>query len=118
MSRPFDLVDRTIAFSKDVIRLSQSISRSVDHIDIVRQLIRSSTSVGANYVEANDALGKRDFIMKIKTARREANEAKYWLQIITCDETDDEARITLVDEADQLARILSAIAAKVEKSQT
>jgi len=78
-------------------------------------LIRSSGSVGANYIEASDDLGKLDEKMKIKIARRESKESIHWLDLILTYENKglDEERISLMDEADQIKKILSAILNKL-----
>ena len=78
-------------------------------------MIRSSGSVGANYIEASDDLGKLDEKMKIKIARRESKESIHWLDLILTYENKglDEERISLMDEADQIKKILSAILNKL-----
>jgi len=114
MAGVYDLVERATKFTKSVIALSRRLPKTAENVDFILQLIRSSSSIGANYIEANDALGKRDFLMRVKTARREANETKYWLELITCDAESDMTRKELIDEATQLVKILSTIASKVE----
>ena len=83
--------------------------------EYIRQLIRSSGSVGANYIEASDELGKLDEKMKIKIARRESKESIHWLDLILTYENKDleEQRISLMDEAEQIKKILSAILNKL-----
>ena len=83
--------------------------------EYIRQLIRSSGSVGANYIEASDDLGKLDEKMKIKISRRESKENIHWLDLIlTYDNKElEEERIVLIDEADQIKKILSAILNKL-----
>jgi four helix bundle protein len=79
------------------------------------QLVRSSGSVGANYIEANESLGKRDFLFKLKICRKEAKESVYWLRLIH-DLTgimQNEVN-NLIDEANQLKKIFSSI---IEKSK-
>ena len=114
MEKKYDLEDRTLRFSRVVLALLKEIIETKATQDLVRQLARSATSVGANYLEANDSLGLRDFNMKIKIARREAKEARYWLELLDCPEHLNGARIRLSDEANQLVRILSAIAQKLD----
>ena len=81
-----------------------------------KQVIRSSGSIGANYLEANDSLGKKDFLMHIKICRKEAKETLYWLQLIIT--TDDiayqEAGSRLIQEATELKKIFSAIIIKLQ----
>ena len=83
--------------------------------EYIKQLIRSSGSVGANYIEASDDLGKLDEKMKIKIARREAKESIHWLDLILTYENKEleEERIALMNEADQIKKILSAILNKL-----
>lgn len=83
--------------------------------EYIRQLIRSSGSVGANYIEAADDLGKLDEKMKIKIARRESKESIHWLDLILTYENKEleEERIVLMDEAEQIKKILSAILNKL-----
>lgn len=78
----YDLEDRTFAFAKDVRTFVKEVEKTIANVEDVKQLVRASASVGANYIEANEALGKKDFLMKIKTCRREAKECRYWLGLI------------------------------------
>ena len=86
------------------------------NIEDGRQLIRSSGSVGANYIEANEALSKKDFIMRIKICRKEAKESRYWLRLI--DIQDDlelgNERKDLEQEARELTNIFGSILRKSE----
>lgn len=76
----------------------------------------ASGSIGANYREANDALGKKDFIMRLKIARREAKESQHWLELVLEANLNKEADIKpLMREAEELKNILSAIIIKSEK---
>src|SRR5438874_13725625 len=81
---------------------------------LMTQLIRSSGSIGANYIEANEAIGKKDFVMKIKTCRREAKESGYWLRLLDCDRDLEPARTNLLGEARELTNIFGAIVRKSE----
>ena len=82
----------------------------------VKQLVRLSGIVGANYIEANESLGKRDFAHKVKISRKEAKESAYWLRLImeTNDLTNVDEFKSLQSEAIELKKILSAI---IEKSK-
>src|SRR4051812_38597035 len=79
--------------------------------EYINQLIRASGSVGANYIEASDSLGFADEKMKIKISRREAKESTHWFKLILTygDVSLENERIQLMDEADQIRKILSAI---------
>lgn len=83
--------------------------------EYIKQLIRSSGSVGANYIEASDDLGKLDEKMKIKIARRESKESIHWLDLILTYEHKEleQERIFLMDESEQIKKILSAILNKL-----
>jgi four helix bundle protein len=80
-------------------------------------LVRASGSVGANYIEANGALGKKDFVMRLKIARKEAKETRYWLRLVFTEDAPelDAERATLVREADELVKILGAILRKSQE---
>lgn len=78
----------------------------------IRQLVRSSSSIGANYIEANEKLGKQDLLMRLKIARKEAKETTYWLEHFIAD--DLQRLKELKQEAEELRRILSAIINKLQ----
>lgn len=78
----FDLEERTTEFAKRVIRLCKSLPRNPMNDRLVGQVVGASGSVGANYREANDSLGKKDFIFRMKISRKEAKEACHWLELI------------------------------------
>jgi len=73
----FDLEERTILFSKNVVDFCKKLSKNLIANPLISQLIRSATSIGANYMEADEASSKRDFINKICIAKKEAKETKY-----------------------------------------
>jgi four helix bundle protein len=110
------LEERTFQFSKAVRLFVRKLPRTISNIEDVRQLIRSSGSIGANYIEANESLGKRDFQMKIKTSRKEAKESRFLLRLLdTGDKQEVEAeRCELIQEATELMNIFGAIYRKTE----
>jgi len=110
----YDLEDRTKQFTKDVRLLVKGLKMTIGNQEDCRQLIRSSGSVGANYIEANEALSKKDFIYRCKVARKEAKETTYWLDLIELESTPDlELQLAnLIDEATQLMKILGSIVTK------
>ena len=114
-SKTIDLEDRTFAFAKWTRSFVKSLSKTIGNIEDARQLIRSSGSVGSNYIEANESLSKKDFVLRIKICRKEAKESRYWLRLI---ETNDGkiavARDLLVQEAQELMNIFGAIVRKSE----
>ena len=113
-SKPYDVEDRTFAFAKRVRTLVNKLHRTTANNEDGRQLVRASGSVGANYIEANESLSKKDFIMRIKICRKEAKESRYWLRLIdTHDEPGKEtSRVDLMKEATELMNIFGAILQK------
>ena len=110
-SRQYDLEERTFEFAKRVRAFVKTLPRSVANLEDVKQLVRASGSVGANYVEANESLGKKDFRMHIKISRKEAKESAYWLRLLDVGE-DDAVKAeqgVLVQEAHELTSIFGAI---------
>jgi four helix bundle protein len=116
-TKQYDLEDRTFLFAKEVRTFIKDIPRTVASIEDTKQLVRSSGSIGANYIEANESLSKRDFLMRIKICRKEAKESRYWLQLIEVsrDSKLKEIRDVLVQEATELTSIFGAILRKSEK---
>ena len=112
--RPYDLEARTLAFAKTTRAFVKELPRSIANTEDGKQVVRSSGSVGANYIEANESLSKKDFVMRIKIARKEAKESSYWLKVIEAPVSLDEMRKALEREADELTRILSAIIHKFD----
>jgi len=106
----FDLEERTLKFAKKIIRLCKGLPSNTVNFKLVDQLIRSSGSIGANYREANDALGKKDFLHRLRIARKEAKETIYWLKLLQEANPREKEKIdTLIEENIQLRNILSAI---------
>lgn len=111
----YDLEERTLQFSKKVITFLNTLPKGIVNSTLVSQLSRSSTSIGANYREANDALGKKDFVHRLRIARKEAKETNYWLELIETVNPEEKIKINyLIDECIQLRNILSAIIKKSE----
>ncbi len=110
-SKQYDLEERTFQFSKDVAFFVKALPRTIPNLEYGPQVVRSSGSVGSNYIEANEALSKKDFLMRIKICRKEAKESAYWLRLIV--ETNEEKftkdGIRLKNEAEELKKIFSAI---------
>ena len=106
-SKPvYDLEERTFQFAKAVRLFVKTLPKTIANIEDGKQLIKASGSVGANYIEANESLGKKDFFMRIKISRKEAKESAYWLKLIH--ETNrlknaDDAH-SLIQEANELKK--------------
>ncbi len=111
--RPFDLEERTAKFGEEIIKFVRKIPKRVETFPLISQLIRSGTSVGANYCEADEAQSKRDFIHKIAIAKKEARETKHWLRMVVVAEPKlkEEARI-LWRESQELNLIFASIIRK------
>jgi four helix bundle protein len=109
------LEERFFEFAKNTRDFCRKRKWDIINIEYIRQLIRPSGSVGANYIEASDDLGKADEKMKIKIARREGKESIHWLRLILSYEDAglEERRNILIDEATQIKNILSAILLKL-----
>ncbi len=109
--KKYDLEERTTLFSEAIIELCKNTPKNILTIPIINQLIRSGTSIGANYMEANGASSKKDFKNKIFICKKEAKETKYWLRLLAkaCSELADECRL-LWQEAQELTLIFSKIA--------
>ncbi len=108
-NKKYDLEDRTFEFAREVIAFVNKLKKTLANIEIGKQLIRAAGSVGANYIEANEGLSRKDFIMRIKICRKEAKEAGYWIRLIDCEEGLESSREKLVSESKELTKIFGAI---------
>ena len=114
-SKQYDLEERTLNFTKEVIEFVKILPRTTANAEITKQVIRSSGSIGANYIEANESLSKKDFIMRIKICRKESKESSYWLKLAEVKNSGGQnQRGVLIEESMQLTKIFSSI---VEKSR-
>ncbi|MBP9818299.1 four helix bundle protein [Candidatus Shapirobacteria bacterium] len=108
------LPERTLDFAKSVVRMCRSLTKDVVNFKIIDQIVRSSASIGANYLEANDCLGKKDFLHRLRISRKESKETIYWLELL---KEGNESQIKQLDyliaECIELRNILSAIITKV-----
>lgn len=87
----------------------------MSNVEDAKQFIRSSGSVGANYIEANEAIGKKDFLMKVKICRREGKESRCSLHLVQIDGKLEGEHARLLNEADELMKIFGAIVRKSEQ---
>ena len=112
----YDLEERTFQFAKAIRLFVKTLPKTIANTEDSKQVVRASGSVGANYREANEALSKKDFIMRIKISRKEAKESAYWLRLIheTNDLKNADENLRLIQEAIELKKILSSI---LEKSK-
>jgi len=86
----YDLEERTAIFGENVIDFIKSLEKNEINKPLINQIIRSATSIGANYMEANQASSKKDFKNKIRICQKEANETKHWLRMIAKANTNKE----------------------------
>lgn len=107
-NKKYNLEERTLAFARDVREFVKKVQNNSYNNEYIKQLIRSSGSIGANYIEANEALGQKDLKHRIKISRKEAKESHYWLELI-----EAESKKELIDESIELTKIFSAIIRKL-----
>jgi four helix bundle protein len=109
-----DLVDRSFRFALAVRSFVRKLPKNQINLQDSMQLVRSSGSIGANYIEAQEALSKKDFGMRVKICRKEAKESAYWLSLFSeLPSSLEHEHGGLLDEAQQLTKIFSSIVEKV-----
>ena len=111
----YDLEERTLEFAKNSRVFVRRLPRTISNIEDVKQFVRASGSIGANYIEANEAIGKKDLVMKVKICRREAKESGYWLRLMDIDGKQQAQQSRLLGEALELLKIFGAIIRKSEE---
>ena len=113
--KQYDLEERTLRFAKEVREFVKKLPKNLANIEDIKQLVRASGSVGANYIEANESLSKKDFAMRIKISRKEAKESRYWLKLVeTNSDALEKERSRLVKEATELMKIFGSIVEKTK----
>jgi four helix bundle protein len=101
--------EKSFAFALRAIRLARWLRERREY-DLARQILRAGTSIGANVEEALAGISRRDFVMKMGIASKEAREARYWLRLLRDSETVPCQLIaSMIDDADELVRILTSI---------
>lgn len=113
-SKRYDLEERTLKFAKDVRKFIKQSPRSLANMEDCKQLVRSSGSIGANYIEANESLSKKDFFLRIKICRKESKESTYWLRLIDIPKGQESEIAYLIQESIELTKIFGSI---LEKSR-
>lgn len=112
----YPLDERTFQFAKNVALFCKKLPRNISNAEYVKQVVKASGSVGANYIEANEALSKKDFKYRIKVCRKEVKESAYWLRLIKETNTEEfqKEATGLINEANELKKIFSAIIEKTK----
>lgn len=115
-SKQYDLEERTLEFAKRCRLFVKSLPKTTGNIEDGKQLVRSSGSVGANYIEANESFSKKDFVLRTKICRKEAKESRYWLKLV---DTNNDSRLelereALIRESTELMNIFGSIIRKSE----
>ncbi|MDD5491780.1 MAG: four helix bundle protein [bacterium] len=113
-SKQYDLEPRTMQFTKQVAKYVNCLPGTISNLEIAKQLFRSAASVGANYIEANEALRRKDFIMRIKISRKGAKESRYWITLSEPHIEQEAVKIQIMQESTELMKIFGSI---VEKSK-
>ena len=113
-TKQYDLEDRTLSFAKRVRAFVNKLPKTTANIEDGKQLIKASGSVGANYIEANEALSKKDFRMRIKICRKESKENRYWSKLVDVQNVpeQEQERKYLEQEATELMNIFGSILRK------
>ena len=115
-NKVYDLEERTALFAEAVRDFCLKLPKNAANLEYIPQLIRAGSSPGANYIEANESIGGKDFLMKIKTCRRESKESAYWLRLVItdCSNEQESKRTCLRQEAKEFILIFTAILKKRE----
>ena len=115
-SKHYDLEERTFLFAKNSRVFVKKLPKTIGNTEDGKQLVRSSGSVGANYIEANEAFSKKDFIIRIKISRKEAKESRFWLRLVDSGNNQalENERQELSQEATELMNIFGSIIRKSE----
>lgn len=115
-TKKYDLEERTFEFGRKCRELVKRLHPTTGNIEDGKQLIRSSGSQAANYIEANESLSRKDFVMRIKICRKESKESRLWLRLCEVGNNKEleKERLKLIQEATELIKIFHAI---IEKSK-
>lgn len=116
-SKQYDLEERTFRFAKHCRKIVKGLPKTTGNFEDGKQLIRSSGSVHANFIEASEALSKKDFYHRVKICRKEAKESRSWLGLIDTEDNPDleKERKELIQEAIELMKIFGSIVIKEKK---
>lgn len=114
----FNILERTKRFSVDIIKLSSELPKNPAGFTLADQLVRAATSIGANLIEAQEAVSKSEFYYKINIALKESKETMYWLSLINDSKLLLKTDISsLLQESEEIVKILVAIARKLKNKK-
>src|SRR3989338_4244420 len=113
-NKRYDLEERCLSFAKRTNKYINHLPKTITNIENGKQLARAAGSVGANYIEANESLSKKDFQMRIRISRKEAKESRYWLTLTVPSAHHEREKGLLVQEATELTHIFGAILEKTK----
>lgn len=114
MSQRFDLDVRTATFARNIRDFVKPLHAHSLYKDDIQQLIRSSGSIGANYLEANESISRKDFLYRMKICRKESKESIFWIRLLATSGLDLQKKVQLESEAGELLKIFSSIIKKIE----
>ena len=114
--KQYNLEERTFIFAKRVRIFIKKLPKTLTSIEDCKQLTRSSGSVGANYIEANESLSRKDFILRVKISKKETKETRYWLRLVDTNDNNqlEQERQRLIQETLELMKIFGAIIEKTK----
>jgi len=110
----YDLEERCLLFSKRINQYVNKLPKTIPNLENGRQLVRAGGSIGSNYIEANESLSKKDFIMRIKISKKEAKESRFWLRLTDPLGEELPEKESLIRESEELMKIFGSI---IEKSK-
>jgi four helix bundle protein len=110
----YDLEERTAIYAERIRNFCNALPKNAANNEYIPQLLRAGSSPGSNYIEANESIGDKDFLMKIRVCRREAKESSYWLRLVITNDTAEaeNERSFLRQEAKELVMIFTSILKK------
>ena len=114
----YDLEERTFIYTIKVNSYIEELPKTISNTENSKQLVRSSGSVGANYLEANESLSKKDFQMKIKICKKESKESRYWLRLSKPRDIHTNIKKELIQESTELMKIFASILKNSNKKRT
>ncbi len=113
--KPYDLEERTFYFAQNAFQYFKNLPKTAINNEVGKQGIRATGSVGANFIEANEAFSRKDFAMRVKICRKEVKESIYLLKLSEANESQEKMRAELIKEATELMKIFGAIIEKSKK---